>query len=1337
MTPKSHNETPRLRADAGRAWASGPAATGTQPNVHCGSATRGALALLAALLVQSAWAAASTNTVPWSDAFESYPNGNSIIGTNGWSAESTNSAVATTAPAVIASLTNYLTTGGSYPLASATHTGVLQAVTLVTNDVRSATGGVVAVEFMALPVPQPSPPPVQTNLHYAFYVNTSSNLVIWHQNRSGGVTNNEWRALTNGPAVSASAWSRFTVVQDFGHSLFRIRVNESTNAVPDPAGWTGPGGTQPGDWFYMVKTNTWMSHVMLGGDATNYVDDLQLTNRCVTWSTNRFVEAQANDGSVDTNTLFTLALAYDTFAGTNGQPLSGTAFAVAGAPVGLTGVLTRVDDTHLSLAFAGQAVSNEAADSVSNIAVTLLDPAFTLGNAADVAGRSNGTVAIGFQNSAGIGTLSLSGTRFGEAAANDGSISNTLALTLGVLTFTNVSPFIAGIHYTVANVPQGLAFSLTRSDATTVVAHVTGTAAAHAAADSITNLTLSFLDAAFPGSSASNVIGSTSALAVDFRDPPQLAYSATNFTEAAANNGTIGNTITMTLAGDTFTNAAFTSGVHFTAPAVPAGLTLVLSRTDAATVTATLTGTAAAHTAASSLASIGFAFLSPAFSTVAAQNIVGSATNLAVTFADPPVLTYLGSAFTEAPANDGTIGNSNAVTLTGTTFTGSDGDILGGTKVVAANVPSGLAATVTRLSATTVSVQLTGVATPNRTANDTTALSLRFLDAAFNTVLATNIVGSLKTNLTVTFDDAASLVYATNVFAELPANDGSVGGGTLTLTGDTFAGNNGDALPASFANLPAGLTATVARSSSTTASIAFSGHALAHAAANSIANLGLTFGDGAFAAGHAAGVANAARSDLGIAFADAPSVSAAGTDFVEAGANNGAIGNSLAITLAGDTFKDEPFVANTHYTVAHLPAGLTFSLSRDSASQVTASLGGNALSHLAADSINNLTVTFLDAAFNAVQAANVTGHPLTFSVTFANQPALTYSTNAFSESSGGVIDNRTPMAISLAGDTFAADAGDHVAVANLPAGLSAAFTRDTPTQLSVRLNGAALAHASADSISNLSFTFLPGAFANADANQVAGYSRADLGVQFIDDVGFFNVIPYRESYEDYSAGLWLAGTNGWTADYYPDAGVIDNDTSVAGNLARYLNTHYALPIVTNHLQTLAVRDSVRVAIHSESAPLVYVDFMVQPVPMQEAPPTSTNVQYAFYVTTNLGLALWHCNRTGGTPTNEWLTLAASPTIDTSRWVRFTVAQDYANHMFQLRVNEGAPIVDAAGWSMPAGTPGGSWFHMVQTNGTMSHFIMSGIGHACLDDLTVQTTLPSTFGQGRGQVFKFR
>lgn len=78
-------------------------------------------------------------------------------------------------------------------------------------------------------------------------------------------------------------------------------------------------------------------------------------------------------------------------------------------------------------------------------------------------------------------------------------------------------------------------------------------------------------------------------------------------------------------------------------------------------------------------------------------------------------------------------------------------------------------------------------------------------------------------------------------------------------------------------------------------------------------------------------------------------------------------------------------------------------------------------------------------------------------------------------------------------------------------------------------------------------------------------------------------------------------------------------------------------------------------------------------------------------------------------------------------------------MYQIRINEGAPISDPVGWSAPTcGSQPGSWFHMVQTNGTMSAFGIAGIGTGYLDDMTVRTELPDTFGRGvTGSVYTFR
>jgi hypothetical protein len=86
-----------------------------------------------------------------------------------------------------------------------------------------------------------------------------------------------------------------------------------------------------------------------------------------------------------------------------------------------------------------------------------------------------------------------------------------------------------------------------------------------------------------------------------------------------------------------------------------------------------------------------------------------------------------------------------------------------------------------------------------------------------------------------------------------------------------------------------------------------------------------------------------------------------------------------------------------------------------------------------------------------------------------------------------------------------------------------------------------------------------------------------------------------------------------------------------------------------------------------------------------------------------------------------------------------VTQDYTNHLFQLRVNEGDAIADPAGWTWNQGglVQTGSWFHMVQTNDLMSRMIISGFGTTYLDDFTVRTHLMPGFGGVRGSIYLIR
>ncbi len=357
-----------------------------------------------------------------------------------------------------------------------------------------------------------------------------------------------------------------------------------------------------------------------------------------------------------------------------------------------------------------------------------------------------------------------------------------------------------------------------------------------------------------------------------------LKYSSTKFVESSNNTGAIDTSLIITLQGDTFTgvdNDDFVTASKVSLTNVPAGLTAVATRLSSTTLALKFTGTATNHANANDVSNLQVTFANGAFTKGVAANVVdNNKTGLIIDFIDPGLLAYSQTTLTEATANDGSISGSISMTLTGTTFTGTNGAALPGGKVAVSNVPAGLTAVVTQTSATVATLTLTGNATNHANSDDVNNLTVTFDNSAFASGSAATVTDSTRNNLAVDFLDPMSLAYSAATFAEAGANDGSITAtATITLTGDTFTGNNGvnfvGASKATVTNLSAGLTATITRASNTTATLAFTGNAAAHANANDVSNLTITFADSAFSSGLAAAVTNYAKNNLVIDFADA------------------------------------------------------------------------------------------------------------------------------------------------------------------------------------------------------------------------------------------------------------------------------------------------------------------------------------------------------------------------------------------------------------------------------------------------------------------------------------
>ncbi|MRD55560.1 hypothetical protein GH816_03265, partial [Betaproteobacteria bacterium LSUCC0115] len=190
-------------------------------------------------------------------------------------------------------------------------------------------------------------------------------------------------------------------------------------------------------------------------------------------------------------------------------------------------------------------------------------------------------------------------------------------------------------------------------------------------------------------------------------------------------------------------------------------------------------------------------------------------------------------------------------------------------------------------------------------------------------------VGNKSATGTILDNEPASLSYSAGTFTESNANDGSISTTiTITLTGDTFAAGVVSGSKVSASNVPAGLTASFTRVSDSQVSMTLTGNAAAHANAQDISNLTVTFADGAFTTeGTASNVTNYSKNDLVVDFADPASLSYSAGTFTESNANDGSISTTITITLTGDTFA-AGVVSGSKVSASNVPAGLTASFTR-------------------------------------------------------------------------------------------------------------------------------------------------------------------------------------------------------------------------------------------------------------------------------------------------------------------------------------------------------------------------------------------------------------------------
>ena len=143
-----------------------------------------------------------------------------------------------------------------------------------------------------------------------------------------------------------------------------------------------------------------------------------------------------------------------------------------------------------------------------------------------------------------------------------------------------------------------------------------------------------------------------------------------------------------------------------------------------------------------------------------------------------------------------------------------------------------------------------------------------------------NALGARTANFAV---NTAELAYSVPAFNESDANDGSIDNSvpmTITISGDTFTGTDGDDLVVEnkvfVANLPAGLSAVITKTNVTVLTVTLTGNATSHLNTDSIGDLTLVFADNAFVSDDASGVTYSSKSDIAINFYDYTITASAG-----------------------------------------------------------------------------------------------------------------------------------------------------------------------------------------------------------------------------------------------------------------------------------------------------------------------------------------------------------------------------------------------------------------------------------------------------------------------------
>lgn len=276
------------------------------------------LAVLAAVCVSTQVSAAFSEA----QDFEGFSAGYEITNDTSWAASGSDIST------VIA--TNYAYTAATMPLSqtypATVHTKVLKLDTQgdqLTDDVSVTAEDVVYIDQMAYLVPSDDAPSLDadTSIQFAVYMNSASNLVVYHGGSNGLVKTHTAITSTN---VIPNTWVRLTITADYttgngfggiNYDWFKVQVDGSE--LTSAEGYTTPlpSGTTPpttGPWFQSANKGVAAFDELSGISymGTGMIDDLLVTTVAPTFSGGTptvfftITSVVGANGSIDTDLSF-------------------------------------------------------------------------------------------------------------------------------------------------------------------------------------------------------------------------------------------------------------------------------------------------------------------------------------------------------------------------------------------------------------------------------------------------------------------------------------------------------------------------------------------------------------------------------------------------------------------------------------------------------------------------------------------------------------------------------------------------------------------------------------------------------------------------------------------------------------------------------------------------------------------------------------------------------------------------------------------------------------------------------------------------------------------------